>query len=343
MAQELTPQEQEELRALLRRAFQESEVQTLLTAFERMAARRTDAIARQDVSGLQNLVVQLGEGQRALQDAIARLADAQARTEAQVVEARARAEERFGRLEEALTQLTQSHRELAAAQARTEERVGRLEEALTQLTQSHRELVAAQARTEERVGRLEEALTQLTQSHRELVAAQARTEERVGRLEEEMALLTQSHRQLAEAQAETARVLQQLARQVGGLSETVGGDIEDIAYIVLHDVLKRELGWEVGLLERVWQNWDGEPVEVNVFGQAQDLSQPDRTIWIVGEAKHNLTLREAERFAGQVAQARRHLQGEVFPVCFCYRARPEVRARLQELGIRLVFSYGRMM
>jgi predicted nucleic acid-binding Zn-ribbon protein len=315
MAQELTPQEQEELRALLRRAFQESEVQTLLTAFERMAARRTDAIARQDVSGLQNLVVQLGEGQRALQDAIARLADAQARTEAQVVEARARAEERFGRLEEALTQLTQSHRELAAAQARTEERVGRLEE----------------------------ALTQLTQSHRELVAAQARTEERVGRLEEEMALLTQSHRQLAEAQAETARVLQQLARQVGGLSETVGGDIEDIAYIVLHDVLKRELGWEVGLLERVWQNWDGEPVEVNVFGQAQDLSQPDRTIWIVGEAKHNLTLREAERFAGQVAQARRHLQGEVFPVCFCYRARPEVRARLQELGIRLVFSYGRMM
>jgi hypothetical protein len=33
----------------------------------------------------------------------------------------------------------------------------------------------------------------------------------------------------------------------------------------------------------------------------------------------------------------------VFPVCFCYRARPEVEQRLHELDIRLVFSYGRLL
>ncbi|RMG50933.1 MAG: hypothetical protein D6723_11480, partial [Acidobacteria bacterium] len=161
-------------------------------------------------------------------------------------------------------------------------------------------------------------------------------EERVGRLEEAM-------ERLAEAQARTDEALRQLARQVGGLSETVGGDIEDIAYIVVHDVLAREFGWEVGPLERTWQRWDGKEVEINLFGQARDPARPDQPIWIVGEAKHNLTLKEVNRFARQVARARKHLRGEIFPVCFCYRARPEVRARLKDLGIRLVFSYGRLL
>ena len=135
--------------------------------------------------------------------------------------------------------------------------------------------------------------------------------------------------------------MQQLARQVGGLSETVGGDIEDIAYIVLYDVLKRGFGWEVGVLERTCQQWNGDLEEINVFGRATDPAQPERTIWIVGEAKHNLTLREVERFAQQAERARQHLMGEVYAVCFAYRARPEVRARLRQLGIPLLFSYGR--
>jgi hypothetical protein len=147
--------------------------------------------------------------------------------------------------------------------------------------------------------------------------------------------------QLAAAQARTEVALQQLARQVGGLSETVGGDIEDIAYIVLYDVLKREFGWEVGVLERTWQRWNDRIEEIDVFGRATDPARPAWPIWIVGEAKHNLTRREVERFARQVKRARRHLVGEVYAVCFSYRARPEVRARLQELGIPLLFSYGR--
>jgi predicted nuclease with TOPRIM domain len=196
-----------------------------------------------------------------------------------------------------------------------------LEEALTRLAE-------AQARTEERVGRLEEAMQRLAE-------AQARTEERVGRLEEAV-------QRLAEAQARTERAVHRLARQVGGLSDAVGGDIEDIGYIVVHDVLERELGWEVGVLERTWVRWDGREVEVNLFGRATDPARPEQAIWIVGEAKHNLTLRDVERFASKVERAQRNLAGEIFPVCFCYRARPEVRDRLGELGIHLVFSYGRM-
>lgn len=185
---------------------------------------------------------------------------------------------------------------------------------------------------------------------RDLAEAQRRTEERLTRLEETVAALAEAQRRteaqvaaLAEAQRRTERALKRLSRQVGGLSETVGGDIEDIAYIVQHDVLKREFGWQVGLLERSWQTWDGQPEEVNVFGQASDPAQPERVIWIVGEAKHNLTAKEVDRFIGQVERARRHLEGEVFAVCFCYRARPEVQQMVRDAGLRMVFSYGKLV
>ena len=245
-----------------------------------------------------------------LEAAVERLAEAQQRTE-----------ERMDRLEAAVERL-------AEAQRRTEERVDRLEAAVERLAE-------AQSRTEERADRLEAAVERLEAAVERLAEAQRRTEERVDRLEAAV-------ERLAEAQSRTQRAVDRLARQVGGLSETVGGDIEDIAYIVLHDVLQREFGWRVGPLQRAWQTWDGRPEEVNLFGQASDPAQPERTIWIVGEAKHNLTLKQVERFARQVERARHHLAGELFPVCFCYRARPEVQERLQELGIRLVFSYGRM-
>ena len=222
-------------------------------------------------------------------------------------------EGRMDRLEDALSRL-------AEAQVRTEEHAGRLEAALAALAAEQRQLVAAQARTDERTGRLEAAVVTLTEGQRQLVEGQ---------------------HQLAQAQARTEVALRQLARQVGGLSNTVGGDIEDIAYIVLHDVLKREFGWDVGVLQRAWQRWNDRIEEINVFGRATDPTRPGRTIWIVGEAKHNLTLREAEKFVRQAARARQHLIGEVYTVCFSYRARPEVQERLQALGIPLLFSYGR--
>ena len=164
---------------------------------------------------------------------------------------------------------------------------------------------------------------------KDLAQAQERTEERVG--------------ELAQAQRRTEVALQKLSRQVGGLSETVGGDIEDIAYIVLHDVLQREFGWQVGLLERQWQTWGKEPEEVNILGQARDPSRPDQVIYIVGEAKHNLTAKEVNRFIGQLKRAGDHLEGEIFPVCFCYRARPEVQQKVKDAGVRLVFSYGKIV
>ena len=183
-------------------------------------------------------------------------------------------------------------------------------------------LAEAQRRTEERIGSLELAVERLAE-------AQQRTEERIGRLESAIEQLVHA--------------IDGLRKQVGGLSDMMGGDIEDVAHGVVYATLRREFGWQVSMLERVWKTWDDEPEEVDIFGTAMDPTKPERKIWIVGEAKRNLTLREVEKFSEQLKRARENLPGEIFPLCFCYRARPEVQEAAQNAGIRLIFSNGKLI
>ena len=57
---------------------------------------------------------------------------------------------------------------------------------------------------------------------------------------------------LAKTQQRTEHALQQLtrqmsglARQVGGMSDRMGGDLEEVAAIMIHDVLEREFRWQI--------------------------------------------------------------------------------------------------
>ena len=190
------------------------------------------------------------------------------------------------------------------------------------------DLAAAQQRTEQRVEELGEAQQRTEQRVEELGEAQQRTEQRV--------------EELTTAQLRTESAVQQLAREVGGLSNRIGGDLEDVAAIVVEDVLERELGWQVDELSRVWQTRDGVDEEIDIFGNAHDPSRPDTSLWIVGEVKFNLTLRDVERFSKVLERAAAHLDGEIVPVCFCYRIRPVVQEKVLEDGYRLVLSSGRM-
>ena len=312
----------------------------------------------EDLQALPGIVRDLAEAQQRTEAQVAALAEAQRRAEERL----SGVEERLSGVEERLSRLEETVAALAEAQRRAEERLSGVEERLSRLEETVAALAEAQRRTDERLAafqqRTDERFAELAEAQRRtderLAAFQQRTDERFAELaeaqrrtDERLAAFQQRtderFAELAEAQRRTERALKRLSRQVGGLSDTVGGDIEDIAYIVLHDVLRREFGWQVGVLERTWQRWDGRPEEVNVFGQASDPARPERVIWIVGEAKHNLTAKEVDRFIGQVERARRHLKGEVFAVCFCYRARPEVQQRVRDAGLRMVFSYGKLV
>ncbi len=184
------------------------------------------------------------------------------------------------------------------------------------------ELAQAQQRTEQRVEELAVAQQSLAQ-------AQQRTEQRVEELATNLNTLT--------------KAVAQLARQVGGLSDTVGGDVEDIAQFMVTQVLQNELGWRIHTLERRWHTWGAKVEEIDLFGRATDPTRPEAQICIIGEAKVNLTYKEAQKFSYQVQRAQDHLSEEVFPLCFCYRARPDVQAFLKVNHIHLVFSYGKLV
>jgi hypothetical protein len=145
----------------------------------------------------------------------------------------------------------------------TREDFSELKRVMVELAEGVKKLIEAQARSEARLNGVEVRFSGV--------------EGRMDRVEAAIERLTEaqirSEISAAEHRKETAKLeksIDQLRQQVGGLSETVGGDIEDIAYIVLHDVLRREFGWQVGPLERTWQNWDIEPEEVDVFGTATE-------------------------------------------------------------------------
>ncbi len=187
-------------------------------------------------------------------------------------------------------------------------------------------------RVESALERVANAQARADERLEQLVAAQQKAEKRLGRVE--LAI-----ERLAEAQQKTESALHDLARQVGGISNRMGSDLEDAAYIVLHDVLTRR-GWKVGELSRTWQYWGGQEREIDLWGKAVD--DQGRTLCIIGETKWNLTVSEVEKFAKMVESAREHLTEALFPVCFCHRARPEVQTMAKANGFALAYSYGRM-
>ena len=186
---------------------------------------------------------------------------------------------------------------------------------------------------------LKEIVKEISTELKGLAQSQKGLSEEVKGLAQSQKELSEEMKKLAAAQGRTETSLLRLQKQVGGLSDAVGGDIEEIGYIVIHRVLQRDLGWEVGVLERTWQKWGERVEEIDLLGKATDPKRSRKEIWIVGEAKHNLTLKQVHKFSRVVERARKHLRGEIYPVCFCYRARPEVQEAVRNAGFRLVFSY----
>ena len=269
-----------------------------------------DLERREDFSELKAIVREIAETQQRTDQHLVEIAETQQRTDQHLVD-------------------------LAAAQQRTEQRVEELGEAQQRTEQHVGDLAEAQQRTEEAQQRTEQRVGDLAEAQQRTEEAQQRTEQRVGDLAE-------AQQRTAEAQQRTEYAVQHLAREVGGLSNRMGGDLEDVAAIVIEDALTRELGWQVDELSRVWQTRDGAEEEIDVFGKAHDPSRPDTSLWIVGEVKFNLTMRDVERFSKLLERAAAHLDGEIVPVCFCYRIRPAVQEKLLEEGYRLVLSNGRM-
>ena len=209
--------------------------------------------------------------------------------------------------------------ELAKAQGRTEKRV-------EGLAQSQQELAQAQGRTEKHV-------ESLAQSQQELAHAQGRTEKRVE-------ALAQSQQELAQAQKRTEKELRNLARQVGGLSDRMGGSLEDLSYDVLPACIEKYHGIEVDELGRDFIRVDGKEVEVNVFGKGKKI-KTGKELTIIGEVKSNITLKEVDRFLSLLKKVGPTIKEEIFTLLFGFRIHLDAREKAKKQGVHLFVSYGK--
>ena len=158
----------------------------------------------------------------------------------------------------------------------------------------------------------------------ELVEAQKRTESVVSELGAAV-------RELAAQQADTRK-------EVGGLSITVGYQLEDLAYKHLPTFLKREFDLKVeGELTRDFiKDYQGKPIEINILGYA--VRNGDRFL-IVGESKAQLSKNKVDDFfRKKINRLTGVYKEEIFPILVTYmKTEPEVDEFARNKGIKRVY------
>ncbi len=204
------------------------------------------------------------------------------------------------------------------------EEFGIKREEFEKLKEAIEKLTIAQQRTEER-------LNQLTERVDQLAIAQQKTEERLN--------------QLAEAQQKTEIEIKNLTlsvkriqKELGGLSHSVGFDLENRAYKALPHLLKERFGIKVEdrLLRQFIEYPDGKEEELNIFGKAR---KNGKIIYIIGESKTHLSAKDIDKFKRRLLRIEKVIKGEKFPIFVVHSASPRIVKYAEENGFSVFFSY----
>ncbi len=210
--------------------------------------------------------------------------------------------------------LDELRRLLGVPAARLDQKVDALESAIETLA-------AAQARTEATV-------RELAVEVKELAVAQARTDAAVRELAVEVKELSAAVHELAAAQARTDRA-------VGALSDNVGFGLEDLAGIVVPDVLLRKERIEGLTFRRRFVLTEAGEVEIDLYSEGTRAGSP---VTVVGEVKSRIYPREVEGFSRKLASLAPALAAPVVPFLFGFVVHPSARPVAERLGIHVVAS-----
>jgi DNA repair exonuclease SbcCD ATPase subunit len=323
----------------------------LISLLEEVERQREETVTRKDFlefaqrteenfHKVWQAIGELSESHKKAESRLSRLEE----TVEKLVEAQAKAEERLSRLEKAVEKLAEAQKrteerlnELAEAQAKMEHRLSRLEDVVEKLAE-------AQKRTEERLNELAEAQKRTEERLNELAEAQKRTEERLNELAEAQKRTEERLNELAEAQKRTEEELKKLIGEhkktreaLGGLTHTVGYILEDRAFVSLPELLKRDMGVEVGELKRDFVEISpARYEEINILGKGR---RNGNDVWIIGECKTQLTKKHVDHFLNMVSRLEHIFPGEKIYVVVTYQTSPQVREYLKAKGLKLYFSY----
>jgi hypothetical protein len=195
-----------------------------------------------------------------------------------------------------------------------------------------RELTAAQQRSEQRLERLETVVN-------ELAEAQKRTEQRVNELAEAQQQTQQELRQLVAVVRSLAEEGRDTRRQLGGLTMTVGYQLENEAYKALPGLLARD--FNLAVQERLKRGYvndkDGKPLEINILGQARHNGEE---VMIVGESKAQLSKNDVDRFLRRKVQRLTGVYQRLFPLLITHMtSEPDVESYARAHNVALYYSY----
>ncbi len=195
-----------------------------------------------------------------------------------------------------------------------------------ELTTGQKALAEAQKRTEDKVTELAEAQKRTEDKVTELAEAQKRTEDKVTELAETLTKLVKEH--------------DDTKRQMGGIAQSIGYNLEDKAYKALPALLKRDFNITIeGRLIRdyVKDNKERE-FEVNIFGKGK---RGGKDIIIIGESKTVLSENDIKSFIRKRIETLKDVfKEEIFPVLVTRSvSNSKVKEFAKSVNLHIYYSY----
>ena len=219
------------------------------------------------------------------------------------------------------------------------------------LVESHAELVnrADFHKLTEVVHDLGEAQKRTEMRVEELADAQKRTEihvDELARSQQEMRVTMQemqgSLQAMQASQQEMQRAVTDLAKQVGGLSNAVGANLEDFACDLVPELLEkywRFVTVSAGPEELTTADGVGREFDVVVRGTIDG-----RPVTVLCETKATVSTTEVSKFLRIVEKVREAYPGEdIRPLFFGYKANSAARGLITQSNAAMIFTRGVMI
>ncbi|MDA0816476.1 MAG: hypothetical protein O2946_02810 [Planctomycetota bacterium] len=153
--------------------------------------------------------------------------------------------------------------------------------------------------------------------------------------------LAEAQHMLANAQARTEWAVKDLAKQVGGLSNALGGSLEDFACDLVPEMLEKYWQMEVqsAATEELLIGRRYREIDVVVRGTVAG-----KPVTVLCEVKATVSRKEVDGFLAIIERYRSlHPDEDIRPLFFGYKADRRARERIVAEGTAMVFTRGVML
>ena len=120
-----------------------------------------------------------------------------------------------------------------------------------------------------------------------------------------------------------------MQKQLGGLSNTVGYELEDRFYHIFPRILKEDFNVDIkgGIERRFIVYPSGKDDEINIYGEGV---LEGREVYIIGESKAQIGKSDVRVFTKLLKRVKGHLGKEIIPILLCYLLHPVVEKFIKE-------------